>query len=83
MFGSLTDKKAVLDDGELKIPQFSDWTPNVPHLEIVECYSGIEIYRGEGKFWVKGQAVSCLIKARILARAISNNAKWIIGGRQS
>ena len=83
MFGSLTDKMVVLDDGKLKVPEFSDWIPNVPYLEIVECYSGIEIYRGEGKFWVKGQAVSSLIKARILARAISNNSKWIIDGRQS
>ena len=83
MFGSLTDKKVVLDDGKLKVPEFSDWIPNVPYLEIVECCSGIDIYRGEGKFWVKGQAVSSLIKARILAQAISNNAKWIIDGRQS
>ena len=79
MFGSLMEKNVVLDDGKRKIPQFSDWIPNVPYLEIVECYSGIEIYRGEGRFWVKGQAVSSLIKARILARAISNNAKWING----
>jgi len=83
MFGSLTDKKVVLDDGKLKVPEFSDWIPNVPYLEIVECCSGIDIYRGEGKFWVKGQAVSSLIKARILARAVSNNAKWIRSGRQS
>ena len=83
LFGSLIKKQAVLDDGKRQIPQFSDWIPNVPYLEIVECYSGIEIYRGEGKFWVKGQAVSSLIKARILARAISNNSKWIIDGRQS
>ena len=83
MFGLLKDKNALLDDGKPKIPQFSDWVPNVPYLEIVECYSGIEIYRGEGKFWVKGHAVSSLIKARVLARAISNNAKWIIGVRQS
>ena len=41
--GLETDKKAVRDDGKLKIPQFSDWIPNVPYLEIVECYSGIEI----------------------------------------
>ena len=83
LFGSLIKKQAVLDDGKRQTPQFSDWIPNVPYLEIVECYSGIEIYRGEGKFWVKGHAVSSLIKARVLARAISNNAKWIINGRQS
>ena len=75
-FGSLIHKKVNPDDGKLKILQFADWIPNVPYLEIVECHSGIEIYRGEGKFWVKGQAISTLIKARRLARAISKNAEW-------
>ena len=83
MFGLLTDKKAVLGDEKLKSPQFSDWIPNIPYLEIVECYAGIEIYRGEGKFWVQGEALSSLIKARRLARAISNSSEWINDGMRS
>ena len=77
MLSLLTSKKAERYDRKLEIPQFASWIPNVPYLEIVECQSGIEIYKGEGKFWVKGQAVSSIVKARRLARAISDNAEWI------
>ena len=83
VFSSLTHKKAEPYEEKLKTLQFAGRIPNVPYLEIVESHSGIEIYRGEGKFWVKGQAVSSLIKATISARAVANNAKWIIRGRQS
>ena len=76
-------QKEATDDQKSKIPQFADWVPSVPYLEIIESHSGIEVYRGEGKFWVKGQAVSTLIKARALARAISNNAEWSAGDRRS
>ena len=83
MFSSLTDKKAEPYEKKLKTPQFAGWIPNVPYLEIVESHSGIEIYRGEGKFWVQGEALSSLIKARRLARAISNSSEWINGGMRS
>ena len=83
LFSSLMRRKVNLDDGKLNIPQFADWIPNVPYLEIVECHSGIEIYRGEGKFWVKGQAISSLVKARRLARAISKSSEWINDGMRS
>ena len=83
VFNTLTLKKAGPDEMEQKTPKFSDWIPNVPYLEVVECYSGIEIYRGEGKFWVEGEAVSSLIKARKLAKAISNHTKWLKAEMQS
>ena len=83
MFGSLTPKKPKPAEVDLTTPQFSGWVPNVPYLEIVESHSGIEIYRGEGKFWVQGEAVSTLTKARRLARAISNNTEWINDGMRS
>ena len=83
VFNTFTLKKAGPDEMEQKTPKFSDWIPNVPYLEVVECYSGIEIYRGEGKFWVEGEAVSSLIKARRLAQAISKHTKWLKAGMQS
>ena len=83
VFNTLTLKKAGLDEIKQKTPKFSDWIPNVPYLEVVECYSGVEIYRGEGKFWVEGEAVSSLIKARKLAKAISNHTKWLKAEMQS
>ena len=82
-FSSLTHKKTEPDEVDLKTPQFVGWIPNVPYLEIVESHSGIEIYRGEGKFWVQGEALSSLIKARRLARAISNSSEWINDGMRS
>ena len=80
VFCSLTQKKVGSNNGAAGSPQFASWIPNVPYLEIVETHSGIEIYRGDGKFWVKGQTLSTLIKARRLAMAISNNAEWITNG---
>ena len=80
---TLTLKTAGPDEMNQKTPKFSDWIPNVPYLEVVECYSGIEIYRGDGKFWVQGEAVSSLIKARKLAQAISNHTEWLKAEIQS
>ena len=83
VFNTFTLKKAGPDEIKQKTPKFSSWIPNVPYLEVVECYSGVEIYRGEGKFWVEGEAVSSLIKARKLAKAISNHTKWLKAEMQS
>ena len=83
VFSSLTHKKAEPYEEKLKTLQFAGRIPNVQYLEIVESHSGIEIYRGEGKFWVQGESLSSLIKARRLARAISNSSEWINGGMRS